>query len=66
MICAGEDSDMKDTCQNDSGGPIVVVDNKQKHLLLGVTSWGIGCGDIGIYWRVQNYIEWIKDSVRLN
>lgn len=30
----------------------------------GITSWGYGCGDGGVYTRVSQYYQWIKDQVR--
>ena len=45
MICGGKEG--RDTCQVDSGGPLVAeVDGK--FTLVGVTSWGIGKGGIRI------------------
>ena len=53
MICGGEEG--KDTCQGDSGGPLV-VQIEGKWTLIGVTSWGIGCGSRnspGVYANVS-------------
>ena len=48
----------KDTCQGDSGGPLVCDD-----FLVGVTSFGKGCGDYpGVYTRVSAFYEWIWDN----
>jgi len=57
QICAGEEGGNKDTCQGDSGGPLVA---KRTHwLLIGLTSWGYGCGDGGVYTRVSAFRPWI-------
>ncbi|CAO2611645.1 Tissue-type plasminogen activator [Lemmus lemmus] len=50
----------------DSGGPLVCMINKHM-TLVGIISWGIGCGqkDVpGIYTKVTNYIDWIQDNMK--
>jgi hypothetical protein len=44
MVCAYDGE--HDTCQGDSGGPLMVADGPS-FLLVGITSWGIGCADFG-------------------
>lgn len=72
MLCAGEVNDGVDTCQGDSDGPLVVEDTlnmatgEKQSLLIGITSWGIGCGDIGVYTKVQNYFDWIENTIKVN
>ena len=64
-VCAGEVGENKDTCQGDSGGPLVVqnpVDGKW--YLGGITSWGYGCGDGGVYTRTSLYSKWITQTIR--
>ena len=62
MICAGLAEGGKDACQGDSGGPLV---DETRSQLLGITSWGYGCGGPnhpGVYTRVGNYVSWIQQN----
>lgn len=61
MFCAMESS--KDSCQGDSGGPLV-SNNK----LVGVVSWGNGCGLAefpGVYADVAMFNSWILETADL-
>ncbi|XP_063705416.1 trypsin-1 [Culicoides brevitarsis] len=65
MLCAGGKTSNKDSCQGDSGGALV-VNKGGKHEIVGIVSWGIGCGRKmypGVYTRVANYIKWIKNNL---
>ncbi|XP_018009916.1 trypsin-1 [Hyalella azteca] len=65
MICA--DGRGADTCQNDSGGPLMARYKGSRHVLAGIVSWGIGCARPnypGVYTRVSNYFQWIQDNTR--
>ncbi len=43
-ICAGEFYGGKDTCIGDSGGGLYIYDEvHSKYILVGLTSWGVGC-----------------------
>ncbi|CAG9134560.1 unnamed protein product [Plutella xylostella] len=68
MICAGyPDKGKKDTCQGDSGGPLTVERGDKRYELVGVVSWGIGCGRVGypgVYTRVTKYLYWIRHNAR--
>lgn len=47
--------------QGDSGGPLVCKLNEIWHLV-GITSWGEGCGhreQPGVYTKVAEYVDWI-------
>ncbi|XP_068218546.1 transmembrane protease serine 9-like [Palaemon carinicauda] len=44
MICAGYPEGGKDRCTGDTGGPLVVRDDDGTWVLLGLASWGDGCG----------------------
>ncbi|NXX23412.1 TMPSC protease, partial [Podargus strigoides] len=63
MICAGSLSGGIDSCQGDSGGPLACYDpSTQKYYLLGLASFGYGCGRPnypGVYVRVSQYRAWI-------
>ncbi|AWE52852.1 serine protease [Streptomyces nigra] len=55
MVCAGERQGGRDACQGDSGGPLVAQGK-----LIGLVSWGNGCGRAGspgVYTRVSDIIR---------
>lgn len=66
-MVAGHRGLNKDSCRGDSGGPLYVSGVEGGFLLLGVTSRGTSdsqqvCGDGGIYVRVDQFIEWIREQ----
>eukprot|EP00079_Xenopus_tropicalis_P038919 XP_017952690.1 PREDICTED: transmembrane protease serine 9-like [Xenopus tropicalis] len=65
MICARDILGGKDSCQGDSGGPLVCSYGGNFYLV-GVVSFGIGCGDTaypGVYTYVPAYRDWIGKYV---
>ncbi|XP_029157165.1 trypsin-7-like isoform X2 [Nylanderia fulva] len=65
MICYGYQDGAQDACQGDSGGALVNKDN----ILLGITSWGDGCGKLyspGIYTDAVALRHWIKNKIDMN
>ncbi len=63
MMCASS-KDGNDSCGGDSGGPLLLTpsDNPMDDSLVGIVSWGYGCGDSrypGIYTRISRYYDWI-------
>jgi secreted trypsin-like serine protease len=74
MICGGFVSGDFDSCQGDSGGPLVYRSQSSASrgtfsadpVLVGVISWGIGCGwaDLyGVYTSTLFYRKWAEDAV---
>jgi len=68
QMCGGDVGEGIDTCQGDSGGPYVFLSKKPHHTvptyyLVGLTSWGYGCGDGGVYTRVSGYYNWIVSTM---
>ena len=68
MFCAGFGKEvLGDACKGDSGGPFVVP-YKSRWIIMGVVSWGEGCGrtgKYGFYTKVNNYLDWINAIIKL-
>lgn len=61
-LCAGRPEGGADTCAGDSGGPL----RDASGLVIGITSWGLGCGRPGlpgIYTRVASVSGWIAKAM---
>ncbi|KAI9559691.1 hypothetical protein GHT06_013696 [Daphnia sinensis] len=64
-MCAGYEEGGKDSCNGDSGGPLMIQE-KSHHVAIGLVSGGIGCALPklpGIYTRIDNYLEWISQTL---
>lgn len=67
MVCAGLSQGGKDTCQGDSGGPLVATIGGITQLI-GLTSFGEGCaqpGVYGVYARLNQFQSFISQYVSL-
>lgn len=61
FVCAGGEEG-KDACKGDGGGPMV-CERGGTWQVVGVVSWGIGCGQNGVpgvYAKVSHYLDWIR------
>lgn len=58
MLCAIPDQiASEDTCSGDSGGPLVLGADPGQGEVIGITSWGRGCGNrlLGVYARAESW-----------
>ena len=66
FLCAGWEEGKMDACSGDSGGPLVDYRPDGRAEVVGVVSWGIGCGvkgRPGVYTRVSQFVSWIKYKI---
>ncbi|CAH2056378.1 unnamed protein product, partial [Iphiclides podalirius] len=68
FICAGWRSGGADSCEGDSGGPMVVQRGRDGRFVLGgIISWGIGCAEPnqpGVYTRISAFRDWINQILQ--
>ncbi|XP_036139108.1 serine proteinase stubble [Monomorium pharaonis] len=68
FICAGWRNGGFDSCEGDSGGPMVIQRARDKRwVLAGIISWGIGCAapnQPGVYTRISEFREWINQILQ--
>ena len=65
QFCAGNPGENKDSCVGDSGGPLVSRGTDGRWYLIGVTSYGYGCGKYpGLYTRTSDYSNWILSNIK--
>jgi len=59
-VCAGEVG--KDACTGDGGSPLVCESNTGRWTVVGLVTWGVGCGSDtpGVYAKVASFRNWIN------
>ncbi|KAG1655213.1 Serine proteinase stubble [Nymphon striatum] len=65
QMCAGYKEGGKDSCQADSGGPLLWEENGHTYVI-GIVSAGIGCARPqlpGLYTKVSHYRNWILENI---
>lgn len=69
MVCAGFEQGGRDTCEGDSGGPLL-CEGKGKWYLHGISSFGHDACAIaykyGVYTRVSQFNKWIKEVTNID
>ncbi len=64
MFCAGKAG--SDSCNGDSGGPLMVAENGTDWHQIGIVSWGSVCGSAGypgVYTEVSVFRDWVRKQV---
>ncbi|XP_011878430.1 PREDICTED: transmembrane protease serine 9-like [Vollenhovia emeryi] len=62
LLCAGYKESPRGTCGGDSGGPLQILNENNKYVLIGITSSGLLCADINypdFYTDVTQMVSWI-------
>jgi hypothetical protein len=69
QICAGLDEGGRDSCGGDSGGPLIVRDERGCPRQIGLVSWGgamcAASRAFGVYTRLSAYADWLRDTTGL-
>ncbi|XP_050527110.1 serine protease filzig-like [Daktulosphaira vitifoliae] len=63
FLCAGYANGQKDSCEGDSGGPLMVEKDNGRWTLIGTVSHGIKCASPylpGVYMRTTYYKPWLQ------
>ncbi|XP_052121865.1 proclotting enzyme-like, partial [Frankliniella occidentalis] len=66
-ICAGTEAGGRDSCQANSGGPLLLQMNDGRWCNIGIVSFGVRCGEPGkpgVYTNVGKYLDWIAQNTR--
>lgn len=67
MLCAGYRSGGRDSCNGDSGGPLMVFSTTSNEWVqVGIVSWGLGCAQpfyYGVYSRLTELRTWLNSNI---
>ncbi|XP_076365955.1 uncharacterized protein LOC143254929 [Tachypleus tridentatus] len=66
FLCAGYETGGKDSCEGDSGGPLMLQRDDGRWVLVGTVSHGIHCAEPnlpGVYMRTKAYKSWIESII---
>jgi len=66
-LCTMDREGDRSNCYGDGGGPVAVQRGDRRWELVGIQSWGVGCGQEGqpnVATRVEAFLEWIETTMR--
>uniref|UniRef100_T1IJ44 Peptidase S1 domain-containing protein n=1 Tax=Strigamia maritima TaxID=126957 RepID=T1IJ44_STRMM len=66
QLCAGYKEGGKDSCEGDSGGPLIIKEGNT-YKVIGIVSSGLGCARPslpGLYSRVTPFLRWINNYIQ--
>ncbi|CAF4836971.1 unnamed protein product [Pieris macdunnoughi] len=65
QLCA-ERPDHKGACTGDFGSPLVIQDDKNKTLQIGLASWVVPCAEDypDVFSSIHGYYDWIQSKIK--
>jgi len=66
FLCTLDSEEDRSNCYGDGGGPVAVQREDRKWELVGIQSWGVGCGRSGqpnVATSVEAFLEWIEETM---